>query len=785
MSGYDAMTGADGACAANGRAVVVLGMHRSGTSALAHGLEALGVDLGGQLLDGHDDNPDGYFEDRQVVATSERLLQALGIGWDSAALPAQDCWQQPLVRRLQAEIAADLRGRFGASPLWGFKDPRVIRTLPFWLQVLDDLAVEVHFVLSLRNPLSVAHSLARRNDIALEKGLLLWLVHWLPYLELLRGRTLVVVDYDRLLAEPMTQWARLAQRLNLSAPNLPTFLNERQRHWHFDTAALQQTPQAPALAQRGYALLLAAAEDRTALDDGFWDAWRQLADELQDLAPAWRYLDQSERSGAQTLRWLHQQQAITVDLERQIAALDQRLATTAAALAAVEAGAADLRAELDMVYASRSWRLTGPLRAASATVQTVRRGMPLGRSRGVPPASPARTLAVAPAGGSDDWPQRIASGEHTGVLVVTDWLPQPQRNSSGLRLFTLLKLLRAAGRDVCLLLRNDHANHLRWAGEESELRRVEASLNELGIPVVWGEDTTPQLRRRGPHASLVILSFPEPAHALLPLVRGYAPWATVVYDMMDFHATRFDREARIKNDPELAVRAAEYRAMELALIDACDLTLAISDDERQEVLTHLPQARIEVLPNIHSCVTAPAPLAGREGLFFIGHFLHSPNEDAVFYFVDRILPRVLEKCPQAVLRIAGSAMSERLRALQHPKVELLGYVPHVEPVFDRSRVFVAPLRFGAGMKGKVGQSLSLGLPVVTTSIGAEGMGLVNDQHALIADDPQAFADAVIRLYQDDALWSRLSVGGLELMQERYSEQAAARTLQRLLAHIEA
>ena len=790
----------DGVPTRTDRAVVVLGMHRSGTSALARGLAVLGVDLGEQLLDGLDDNPDGYFEDRQVVATSQHLLQALDIDWDGVALVTADRWHQPTVQQLQGEIVAALGQRFEGRPLWGFKDPRLLRTLPFWCDVLQQLAVDARFVLAVRNPLSVAHSLLRRNGIALEKGMLLWLVHWVPYLELLRGRSAVVVDYDLLMAEPQAQWMRLAQRLDLPTSSLPMFLSERQRHWRFEDAHLQANPLVPALAVRAYTLLLAAARDHCALDDDFWGGWRPLADELRDLASVWAYLDRSDRSGTQTAQQLREQQARAAELERQaagaqqqVSVLEQRYAelhareqATATALATVERSAAALRAELEAVYASRSWRLTAPLRATNTALRTVaRRGVATdrrvdGRSAPVPPAAPSPRPRV------DDWPARVAAGaDPASTLVISDWLPQPQRNSSGLRLFTLLKLLRQAGREVALLLRHDHATHLRWAGEAHELQRVEAELAALGIAVSWGQATTAELWRRGPRAALVILSFPEPAHALLAQVRACAPWATVVYDMMDFHATRFDREAVVKNDPELAVRASEYRAMELALIEACDITLAISEDERQQVLAHVPHARVEVLPNIHPCVTTAAPLAGREGLFFIGHFQHSPNEDAVFYFVEQILPRVLERCPQAVLRVAGSAMGERLRALDHPNVELLGYLPEAEAAFHRARVFVAPLRFGAGMKGKVGQSLSLALPVVTTSIGAEGMGLVSGQHALIADDPAAFADAVVRLYQDDALWQHMSKAGLELLQERFSEQAAANTLKRLLAQIEA
>jgi glycosyltransferase involved in cell wall biosynthesis len=95
-------------------------------------------------------------------------------------------------------------------------------------------------------------------------------------------------------------------------------------------------------------------------------------------------------------------------------------------------------------------------------------------------------------------------------------------------------------------------------------------------------------------------------------------------------------------------------------------------------------------------------------------------------------------------------------------------VKDVSPYFDGCRIFVSPLRYGAGMKGKIGQSMSFGLPVVTTTIGAEGIGLRDGENALIADDPGAFANAVVRLYEDEALWNRISRQSVEHIKENYS-----------------
>jgi glycosyltransferase involved in cell wall biosynthesis len=116
-------------------------------------------------------------------------------------------------------------------------------------------------------------------------------------------------------------------------------------------------------------------------------------------------------------------------------------------------------------------------------------------------------------------------------------------------------------------------------------------------------------------------------------------------------------------------------------------------------------------------------------------------------------------------------MPASIRKLASPQVDPVGFVPEVEPYFDRARIFVAPLRHGAGMKGKVGQSLSFGLPVVTTSVGAEGMGLVDGENALVSDEPEGFAERILRLYDNQELWTRLSAAGRDVIVSRFSEEA--------------
>jgi glycosyltransferase involved in cell wall biosynthesis len=224
------------------------------------------------------------------------------------------------------------------------------------------------------------------------------------------------------------------------------------------------------------------------------------------------------------------------------------------------------------------------------------------------------------------------------------------------------------------------------------------------------------------------------------------------------------------------------REIELTNARTADVTVAISDSERAALLDLDPALVVEVVPLVFELPRiAAGPAKERRGLFFVGGFWHTPNADAVIWFVKEIWPLILRQQADLVFRIAGSnAPADVLALAQRPGVEVVGFVPDLTELFDRSRVFVAPMRFGAGVKGKVGQSMAHGLPVVATSIGAEGMSVRDGEHLLVADAPGAFADAVLRLVGDDELWARLQANGRKFVEQTQSMAAARLKLAELL-----
>lgn len=183
-------------------ALFVLGMHRSGTSAISRALEALGVDFGEHLIAPSEDNQRGFWEDRDLVSLNDKVLATEGLRWDSVRMTQFDSVTATHTTALRSNALTILREHFAERPLFGIKDPRICRLLPFWQSLIEELGARQKYLFIIRNPISVAQSLAQRNGFALEKSSLLWLHYVFAALEFLEQQPYCLLDYDALLQDP-------------------------------------------------------------------------------------------------------------------------------------------------------------------------------------------------------------------------------------------------------------------------------------------------------------------------------------------------------------------------------------------------------------------------------------------------------------------------------------------------------------------------------------------------------------------------------------------------------
>lgn len=355
------------------------------------------------------------------------------------------------------------------------------------------------------------------------------------------------------------------------------------------------------------------------------------------------------------------------------------------------------------------------------------------------------------------------------VFVVDHAVPAPDQDAGSLRMFHLVQNLVELGYRVTFLPDNGAAP-----------APYTAQLQTLGVEVLYGPLNLPaRLVGIAAETELAILSRPYVAARFLHLVREYLPGARVAYDTVDLHYVRERRRAELEGSPDLA-RSESFKELELGLARGVDVTLTVSEEEAEQLRTDAPGVVVEVVPLANPVWAQVPPRERRAGLLFVGNFAHTPNIDAATFLVRRIMPLVWRRQPGIRVTIAGGNAPAEVRALSAPNVDVAGWVPDLDPLVAGAAAMVAPLRYGAGVKGKVAQALASGLPVITTTLGAEGIDAEAGSEILIGDDPEELAARILELLADDELWRRLSENGQALLRRTSSPEAQRETLVRLL-----
>ncbi len=384
--------------------------------------------------------------------------------------------------------------------------------------------------------------------------------------------------------------------------------------------------------------------------------------------------------------------------------------------------------------------------------------------------------------GSPPTPRSFRRGSQPHVLIIDHRVPMSDRDSGSLRMQTIIELLREMGCQVTFL-----PDNLRATPPYGD------RLARLGVGVIHGYvDPVKELAEVGPTIDLAILSRPHIATRWLPDLKQAAPQAVTVYDTVDLHwlreARRYWHENGISGSAEsdqdlgdIGPEATELRDEELALVRATDVTLVVSDAERERVQADETGADVRVMPNVHRLGERIPPRAARSGLLFVGGFEHDPNIDAVLRLVTGVMPHVWAHRPEVSVMVVGPDPPPEVLALASDRVTIAGWVPELEPLLDSVIATLAPLSYGAGVKGKVTQAMAAGLPVVTTPTGAEGIAATDGRDLLIADTDEELARATLRVLDDAELWQTLSSSGRKLITEQYSVSSVRARLESLLA----
>ncbi len=353
------------------------------------------------------------------------------------------------------------------------------------------------------------------------------------------------------------------------------------------------------------------------------------------------------------------------------------------------------------------------------------------------------------------------------VLVVDHYVPQPDRDAGSRAMWQLLQRLLALGLNVKFWPHNGFRDpvYTPW-------------LEGIGVEVLHGprrEGFAAWYRAHAQCIEQVILSRPEVAAECIRSVRRHGT-ARVLYYGHDIHHQRMAAQAEVQGDARLHAEAARMAAAEHTLWRQADAVLYPSADETTHVRTWLDGAglsQVQALTVPLYALPAPQPVAptARSGVLFVAGFAHPPNEDAATWFVHEVWPRLRARYPALTLTLVGAAPTETVRALAGDGITVTGWVSDAALAahYAGARVAAVPLRFGAGMKGKLVEALHHGVPVVTTPVGAQG--LADAGFLSVHAEAEAFADAVSVLLDDDARWQAQADAGQAFVAERFGSAA--------------
>jgi glycosyltransferase involved in cell wall biosynthesis len=442
--------------------------------------------------------------------------------------------------------------------------------------------------------------------------------------------------------------------------------------------------------------------------------------------------------------------------------------------------AAALRRRLDAIESSSLWRAMRPVRRLGSAVPPEFRRLLLRivlllwwgltlqlprlwrawHARRIADAGPVENL-------KGDLHSRLALAATLAVkdapvaLIIDNCWPQPDRDSGSVDTINMVDALLEMDFRVMF------AADLGFGAPRSS----PDALLERGVHCLAAADAqsiTAFLEQEGARIDLCILNRIFGGGRFLEAVRQCPAMPRIIFNPVDLHFVREERQARLRGDNAGTVIATAMREREQQLARETDATIVVSAAERALLAESVPQAYVVQLPLARDIRPPKAPFEARSGIGFIAGFAHLPNVDALQFFVAEIWPLVINTLPGCKFSVVGPDLPTGLLDNVQGTVSYLGHLPEIGDWLESLRLTIAPIRYGAGAKGKIASSLAAGVPCVTTSIGAEGMELQHGVSVLIGDTPEEFAAQIEKLYNEPILWALISAGAQQHAQQKLS-----------------
>lgn len=363
------------------------------------------------------------------------------------------------------------------------------------------------------------------------------------------------------------------------------------------------------------------------------------------------------------------------------------------------------------------------------------------------------------------------------VLLFVDYeVPQYDLFAGSRTNFMYLEMLVEMGLDIKFL-----------AQDFCRVEPYSSELNQLGIETLDGDwyrqNWKTWLKENGQAIDYVFIHKPDPAGTFLPAVLRYTN-ASILYQCHDLHYLRLQRKAEVENNKAILDEAARYEKKEDFIFSNSDVLLTFSEVEENIIREKFPHKKVFTIPLFFYRDTREPghDFSRRQDLLYIGACAHTPNRDAVSWFCRQIFPLIQQRIPGISINVVGADPPADIIAMESKNIRILDQVSEekLKALYETTRMMVVPLRFGAGVKGKVIEALHNGIPLVSTTIGLEGIKGV-EQLASAQDNPGDFADEVVALYTDEGKLRELSRRGLKFVADNFTVQGTAALMKGILS----
>lgn len=363
---------------------------------------------------------------------------------------------------------------------------------------------------------------------------------------------------------------------------------------------------------------------------------------------------------------------------------------------------------------------------------------------------------------------RDRSKEKRTILIIDHYVPHYDKDAGSRTVYQYIRLFVELGMNV-KFLGDNFFKHEPYASD----------LEQMGVEVFYGkwyaDNFKEWIRKNGTYIDFTYLNRPHISTKYIDLIRKYTN-SKVFYYGHDLHYLRELREYALSRNEELLKSAEHWRKVEYELIHKSDVIYYPSQVEVDELKKQFPDSLIKAIPAyIFEDVQVRdsfLPIAERQDLLFVGGFGHKPNVDAVLWFAEEIFPNVLKALPTIKWFVVGSNPPDVIRKLQSDNIIVTGYVSdeELQQYYKKSRLVVVPLRFGAGVKGKVVEAMYYGMPIITTSVGSEGLPEA-DEYLVKCDECRNFAKIIVEMYFDEQKLTQLSEKSRKFVSKFYSKES--------------